>query len=68
MNHAADLLQNSQRMVKEVAEELGFSDPYNFSRAFKRVFRVYPGHLLRRQADKDFSEAQPDSAKTAVPQ
>ncbi|MEO8616946.1 MAG: AraC family transcriptional regulator [Luteolibacter sp.] len=67
MNHAADLLQNSQRMVKEVAEELGFSDPYNFSRAFKRVFRVYPGHLLRRQADMDFSEPKPDHVKTVEP-
>ncbi|MCX6963334.1 MAG: helix-turn-helix domain-containing protein [Verrucomicrobia bacterium] len=26
--------------VKEVAQELGFSNPYNFSRAFKRVFGV----------------------------
>ena len=58
MNHAADLLQNSQRMVKDVAEELGFSDPYNFSRAFKRVFGVYPGHLLRRQTDTGSLEAQ----------
>jgi AraC-like DNA-binding protein len=49
MNRAVDLLQNSNRMVKDVAQELGFSDPYNFSRAFKRVFGVYPGHLLKRQ-------------------
>ena len=59
MNHAADLLQNSQRMVKDVAGELGFSDPYNFSRSFKRVFKVYPGHLLRRQADVDLSKSTP---------
>jgi AraC-like DNA-binding protein len=49
MNRAVDLLQNSNCMVKEVAQELGFSDPYNFSRAFKRVFGVYPGHLLSRR-------------------
>ncbi|MEI8340081.1 MAG: AraC family transcriptional regulator [Verrucomicrobiota bacterium] len=49
MNRAVDLLQNSNRMVKDVAQELGFSDPYNFSRAFKRVFGVYPGHLLNRR-------------------
>lgn len=67
MNHAADLLQNSQRMVKEVAAELGFSDPYNFSRAFKRVFRVYPGHRLGRRADVDFSDLRPGHLKTAEP-
>ena len=49
MNRAVDLLQNSRYLVKEVAQELGFSDPYNFSRAFKRVFGVYPGHLLKRR-------------------
>jgi len=48
LNRAVDLLQNSNRTVKEVAEELGFSDPYNFSRAFRRVFGVYPGHLPGR--------------------
>jgi len=47
MNRAVDLLQNSDRLVKEVAEELGFSDPYNFSRAFKRVFGVSPAFLQK---------------------
>jgi len=48
MNRAVDLLQNSDRLVKEVAEELGFSDPYNFSRAFKRVFGVSPAFLQKK--------------------
>lgn len=48
MNRAVDLLQNSDRLVKEVAQELGFSDPYNFSRAFKRVFGVSPASLQTR--------------------
>ena len=47
MNRAVELLQNSNLKVKDVASELGFSDPYNFSRAFKRVFGMYPGHLRR---------------------
>ena len=47
MNRAVDLLQNSDRLVKEVAEELGFSDAYNFSRAFKRVFGVSPAFLRK---------------------
>jgi AraC-like DNA-binding protein len=47
MNRAVDLLQNSNRLIKEVAQEIGFSDPYNFSRAFKRVFGLSPAFLRK---------------------
>jgi AraC-like DNA-binding protein len=30
-----------------VAAELGFTDPYHFSRAFKSVFGVSPTRLVR---------------------
>ena len=46
MNRAVDLLQNSNCSVKEAALRLGFSDPYNFSRTFKRVFGVAPRRLV----------------------
>lgn len=45
LNRAAELLQNSERPVKDVADELGFSDPYNFSRAFQRAFGLPPGRV-----------------------
>ena len=45
LNRAAELIQNSNLMIKEVSDQLGFSDPYNFSRAFRRAFGVPPGHL-----------------------
>ena len=45
LNRAADLIQNSDLMIREVSDSLGFSDPYNFSRAFRRAFGVPPGHL-----------------------
>ncbi len=45
LNRAAELIQNSGMMIREVSETLGFSDPYNFSRAFRRTFGVAPGHL-----------------------
>lgn len=48
MNRAAELLHEGRRSVKETAQELGFPDPYNFSRAFRRVFGVAPGQMLRR--------------------
>ena len=47
MNLAADLLQHSGRMVKDIAAELGFSDPYNFSRSVKRAFGITPAKLLK---------------------
>lgn len=42
MSHAAELLHNTDLMVKEVAGQLGFSDPFNFSRAYRRAFGVPP--------------------------
>lgn len=42
VNHAARLLQQSDLTVKEAAREVGFKDPYHFSRAFKRVHGKAP--------------------------
>jgi AraC-like DNA-binding protein len=42
MNHAADLLRHHDRMVRDVAEELGFENANNFSRAFRQWFGVPP--------------------------
>ncbi len=47
MNIAAQKLQKPDVLVKQVAYELGFNDPFHFSRAFKRVFGLSPG-LFRR--------------------
>jgi len=49
MNRAVELLQEGERSVKQAAQELGFSDPYNFSRAFKRIFGIAPHHMLQRR-------------------
>jgi AraC-like DNA-binding protein len=42
MHMAADRLQNHDALVKEIAEELGFVDPFHFSRVFKGVFGLSP--------------------------
>jgi AraC-like DNA-binding protein len=42
MNLAAQRLQLPDASVKEIAFELGFSDPFHFSRVFKRIFGVSP--------------------------
>ena len=47
MNRAVELLQNGGRSVKQAAQELGFGDPYNFSRTFKRIFGISPQHMLK---------------------
>lgn len=41
---ACELLANDQRQIKEVAAALGFSNPANFGKAFKRWFGVSPGN------------------------
>lgn len=48
MRHAAALLDGGQRIVREVAEELGL-DAFHFSRVFKRVHGVSPAEFLRRR-------------------
>ena len=48
MNRAAQLLLDRGMLVKEAAAELGFSDPFNFSRAFRSVFGLSPEKFLAR--------------------
>lgn len=42
MNHAAARLAHQGVLVKQVAEEAGFSDPFHFSRVFKSVLGLSP--------------------------
>jgi AraC-like DNA-binding protein len=52
MDYAADLFARSYRTVIEVAKELGYVDPYHFSRVFKRVHGMPPRAFARSVADK----------------
>ncbi|MDR1279465.1 MAG: helix-turn-helix transcriptional regulator [Opitutaceae bacterium] len=42
MNRAADRLVSSGAPLKEIGVEVGFADPYHFSRVFKRVYGLAP--------------------------
>ena len=42
MNHAAERLQKTGTLVKQVAEETGFADPFHFSRVFRNVMGLSP--------------------------
>ena len=48
LGRAAELLLDAHLKVREVSEELGFSDPFHFSRAFKRLYGASPEHFVRR--------------------
>lgn len=47
MTRAAELLQQPGAMVKQVAVEMDCSDPYHFSRVFKRVHGIPPIAFVR---------------------
>lgn len=42
MNKAANLLLTTHLSIKEIARMTGIDDPYHFSRAFKKIFKVAP--------------------------
>ena len=42
LDHACELLTTTTNRIGEVGEQLGFSDPYYFSRVFKKVMGVSP--------------------------
>lgn len=50
MNAAAVQLMRRNALVKEVAAEFGYADPYHFSKAFKKVHGVAPEIFARRRA------------------
>ncbi len=51
MRHASRLLQRTSLSVKEVAAELGYDDPFYFSRVFKSVHDVPPSRYRTHQVN-----------------
>ena len=47
MNHAATRLSEPNTLVKQVAEETGYTDPFHFSRVFKNVLGLSPDAFRR---------------------
>lgn len=48
MNHAAERIARGNVPIKAAAAEVGFDDPYHFSRVFKRVHGVAPSRFGTR--------------------
>lgn len=42
MNFAAEQLQRPDALIKQIAEETGFADPFHFSRVFRSIFGISP--------------------------
>jgi AraC-like DNA-binding protein len=47
INRAAEWLQQPGALVKQVAEQAGFADPFHFSRTFKSVLGLSPDQFRR---------------------
>jgi AraC-like DNA-binding protein len=49
VQHACGQLLMTQKPIREIAQEVGFDDPYYFSRVFKRVIGVSPRQYRQDQ-------------------
>lgn len=47
VNYAARRLRESEGSIKEIAKDLGFADPFHFSRVFRKVMGIPPGRYSR---------------------
>jgi AraC-like DNA-binding protein len=54
MQHACTLLKNTSITIRDIAIEIGYEDPYYFSRLFKQVTGTSPS-TFREQANSDRS-------------
>ena len=48
MEYAQQLLQNTSQSLTEVALRVGFSNPDQFSKAFKQFFKLPPGAARKK--------------------
>ncbi|MEO6232977.1 MAG: two-component regulator propeller domain-containing protein [Ferruginibacter sp.] len=53
LKRAARLLEKSGLSVAEIAYEVGFNNPKNFSKAFKEEFKVLPSQYVANKKEKD---------------
>ncbi len=53
LKRAAQLLKKSGMTIAEIAYEVGFNNPKNFTKAFKDEFNVTPSKYIANKQDKD---------------
>jgi AraC-like DNA-binding protein len=60
VQRAKYLLSNNDRNVKDIAEEVGFEDPFYFSRVFKKIEGISPSqYRTRLEADMKNNNKKP---------
>lgn len=64
LNRAAELLQTTQGLVKNIAATLHFTDAFNFSRTFRNAFGVSPNEL-RKRTEGDLSVPETNARPNA---
>ncbi|HEM3122744.1 TPA: AraC family transcriptional regulator [Streptococcus suis] len=47
LSEACELLKNTTKTLQEIAEEIGYSNQFNFSTAFKRHYQISPNRWRR---------------------
>ncbi|MBN2024157.1 MAG: helix-turn-helix domain-containing protein [Pirellulales bacterium] len=52
IQHARELLTGSGMQIRQIARDLGFDDPYYFSRLFRRIVGVSPAQYRKSPADR----------------
>ena len=52
LSEASKLLRSTGRTVQEIAEQVGYTNPFSFSQSFKKQFGVSPAHY-REQIEKE---------------
>lgn len=65
MNHARGLLDSTRSSIKEIAAEMGYDDPFYFSRVFKSVHRIAPAEYRRRNGL--VKTGQPENGRSMRP-
>ena len=53
LKRAAQLLEKSGMSIAEIAYEVGFNNPKNFSKAFKEEFKVLPSQYVADKKEND---------------
>lgn len=48
INKAIELMKNSSLIVSEISDKLGFTNPYYFSRVFKKVLGESPTSYMKQ--------------------
>ena len=57
VDRAAQLLRDEHRTIAAVAQQLGFEDPYYFSRLFKQQMGMSPALFRQSATDQEFTPA-----------